>query len=155
MSDPVRIVAYEPRHRRVWAELNEAWIIGEGFEIEPSDRLLLDDPDGQIISKGGQIFMAEDANGALGCVAVKPMADGGLEVTKMTVTPAARGRGVARRLLEACAREGRRRGAPRLWLETNSRLTPALTLYRSFGFADLPRQPSAYARSDVQMELGL
>jgi ribosomal protein S18 acetylase RimI-like enzyme len=45
-------------------------------------------------------------------------------------------------------------GAPRLYLETNSGLAPALALYRSFGFLKItPETPSPYARADVIMEL--
>jgi putative acetyltransferase len=45
---------------------------------------------------------------------------------------------------------------PRLYLETNSALAPALALYRSFGFQEIrPETPSPYARADVIMELRL
>ena len=45
-------------------------------------------------------------------------------------------------------------GAPRLYLETNSGLAPALALYRGFGFRQItPAEPSPYARADVCMEL--
>ena len=47
----------------------------------------------------------------------------------------------------------RRPGTYRVYLETNSGLAPALGLYRSAGFVDLPAQPTSYARCDVWMEL--
>ena len=53
-------------------------------------------------------------------------------------------------------RPARARGAPRIYLESGTPLTPALTLYRKFGFKDLEpeRRPnSPYARADVWMEL--
>jgi ribosomal protein S18 acetylase RimI-like enzyme len=42
--------------------------------------------------------------------------------------------------------------APRLYLETNDALAPALALYRAMGFRDLPRQDTPYARCNVWME---
>ena len=54
----MRIVPFEPRHADAWRTLNEAWI-SRHFAIEPKDRLVLDDPAGQILAKGGRIFMAE------------------------------------------------------------------------------------------------
>ncbi len=83
------------------------------------------------------------------------MPDGGFEVIKMTVSEAARGSGLGRDLMQACIDRGRAVGAPRLYLETNSNLAPALVLYRAMGFADLPRQETPYARCDVWMALAL
>ena len=70
----------------------------------------------------------------------------------MTVTPAARGLGLARRLLEACEAAARQAGAARLYLETNSALKPAIALYESAGFVHLPPRPTPYVRADVFME---
>jgi len=151
----MRIIPFEPRHADAWRTLNEAWI-GEHFVIEPKDRQVLDDPAGQILVKGGAIFMVEDAAGAaIGCCALIAMADGGFELAKMTVAPAARGSGLGRALLSACIEAGRAAGAPRLYLETNSSLGPALALYRAMGFRDLPAAPTPYARCNVWMELRL
>ena len=150
----MRIVPFEPRHADAWRKLNEAWI-SRYFAIEPKDRLVLDDPAGQVLAKGGRIFMAEQGGETVGCVALIAMADGGLEVAKMTVAEAARGTGLGRLLMQACLDEAARAGAPRLYLESNSSLAPALGLYRAMGFVDLApemRPPSDYARVDVWME---
>ena len=151
----MRIVDFEPRHAEAWRELNEAWI-SRWFTIEPKDRQALDDPEGAILAKGGRSFMAEaDEGEAIGCVALLAMADGGFEVAKMTVAESARGTGLGRLLMQACVDAGRAAGAPRLYLETNSGLAPALGLYRAFGFRDVESQPTEYARCDVWMELPL
>ncbi len=70
----------------------------------------------------------------------------------MTVTPDARGLGLARRLLEACEAAARLASAVRLYLETNSALKPPIALYESAGFVHLPPRPTPYARADVFME---
>ncbi len=58
--------------------------------------------------------------------------------------------------MAAAVERAKAAGAPRLYLETNSGLAPALALYRSFGFAEIsPAEPSPYARADVVMELRL
>ena len=151
----MRIVDFEPRHAEAWRTLNEAWI-GKHFAIEPADMEVLDDPTGKVLASGGHIFMAETADGEpIGCVGLKAMADGGFEVIKMTVSEAARGTGLGRDLMQACIERGRAVGAPRLYLETNSGLAPALGLYRAMGFVDLPKQETPYARCDVWMALAL
>ncbi len=149
------IAPFEQRHADAWRSLNENWI-SANFAIEPKDRLVLDDPVGKIIDKGGRIFMAEDADGeAVGCVALIAMADGGFEVAKMTVAERARGTGLGRKLMQACIDAAKAAGGHRLYLETNSSLAPALGLYRAMGFTDLDpemRPPTDYARCDVWME---
>lgn len=153
----MQIVEFEPRHAEAWRTLNEAWI-RRWFTLEPKDRKALDDPEGVVIGARGRIFMAEDGGAAVGCVALLPMGDGGFEVAKMTVAEAARGAGLGRRLMQACVDTGRAARAPRLYLETNSRLAPALGLYRAFGFREIDKgdaPPSQYARCDLWMELPL
>ena len=148
----VQIVPYRSDHAAAWARLNEAWLAEGGFAVEAKDRTVLYDPEGSILRPGGRIFIAEQDGEAIGCCALIAMADGGFEVGKMTVTPAARGQGVSRRLLETCEAEARAAGAHRLYLESASSLTVAGALYRSFGFIDLPARPTPYARADVFME---
>ena len=100
--------------------------------------------------------MALEHGEAIGCVALMAMEGGGFEVAKMAVTEAHKGRGIGRDLMGACVARARQLGAPRLYLETNSGLAPALGLYRSFGFEVIePAEPSPYARADVAMELRL
>ncbi|WP_269715683.1 GNAT family N-acetyltransferase [Caulobacter sp. NIBR2454] len=150
----MQIVDFEPRHADAWRTLNEAWLT-KYFVVEAKDREILDNPGPVILDKGGHIFMAELDGQTVGCVSLIPMEDGGFEVGKMAVHESAQGRGIARRLMELCIDKARALGAPRLYLESSSHLTPALTLYRSVGFVHLPPSPTPYARADVWMEMRL
>ena len=94
------IVDFRPKDAAAWAQLNTAWLVEGGFAIEAKDRVAIDDPQGVFLDKGGRIFIAERDGEAVGCCAMVPT-DDGVEVCKMTVTPAARGLGLARRLLDA------------------------------------------------------
>ncbi|MDB5494544.1 MAG: histone acetyltransferase [Phenylobacterium sp.] len=150
----MEIVDFAPEHGGAFKALNEAWI-AKYFVLEAKDREVLDDPDGKIIAKGGKIFMALEAGHAVGCAALIAMPDGGYEVAKMTVSEDLRGSGLGRRLMQACIDAARAERAPRLYLETNSSLAPALGLYRAMGFRDLAPAETPYARADVFMELRL
>lgn len=147
----MEIVEFEPRWAEAFRTLNEAWI-SRYFTVEPKDREVLDDPQGKIIDQGGRIFMAVQDGQAVGCVALIRMADGGYEVAKMTVAEHLRGSGLGRRLMERCIEAARAAGAPRLYLETNSSLAPALALYQAMGFKHLAPAETDYARADVFME---
>ena len=147
----MEIVEFEPHHAAAFKALNEAWI-SKYFTLEAKDREVLEDPQGQILSKGGRIFMAMRDGQAVGCVALLKMADGGFEVAKMTVSETLRGSGLGRGLMQRCIDAGAEDGVPRLYLETNSSLAPALALYRATGFKDLAPVETEYARADVFME---
>jgi GNAT superfamily N-acetyltransferase len=148
----MEIVEFEPEHSEAFRTLNEAWIT-KYFALEDKDREVLDDPHGQIVAKGGRIFMAFKAAEPVGCVALIRMPDGGYEVAKMTVVETLRGSGLGRILMQRCIDAGAEAGAPRLYLETNSGLAPALGLYRAMGFKDVAAPDhNDYVRGDVWME---
>lgn len=147
----MEIVAFEPAYAEAFRTLNEAWISAH-FALEPKDREVLGDPQGQIIDKGGCVFIALKGGEPVGCVALMRMEDGGYEVAKMTVASSQRGEGLGRQLLERCIEAGAALGATRLYLETNATLAPALALYRAMGFRELPPKPTPYVRADVFME---
>jgi len=147
----MKIVAFAPEHAQAFRVLNEAWI-SKYFALEAKDRVVLDDPQGQIIDKGGKIFMAIKDGRAVGCVALLKMPDGGYEVAKMTVSEEMRGAGLGRDLMRVCIDTGACDGVSRLYLETNSKLAPALGLYHAMGFQLLEPAQSDYARADIFME---
>jgi putative acetyltransferase len=137
--------------------LNEEWIT-RYFSLEPADCATLGDPEGKILRKGGQIFMAYFGRQAVGCVALIPMEGGVYELSKMAVSPEMRGLGIGRRLLQHAITQARQIGAKSLFLGSNSRLENAVHLYESVGFRhvppeNLPEMP--YARANVFMELPL
>jgi ribosomal protein S18 acetylase RimI-like enzyme len=151
----MQVIDFEPRFAEAFRTLNEAWIT-RLFTMEPKDAEIIGDPQGQVIDRGGHVFFALDGGRPVGCVALIPMQDSGFELAKMAVEEASRGRGHAKALMGACIERSRALGARRLYLESNSSLTAARALYRSFGFTDLPperRPKSPYARADVWMEL--
>jgi len=78
-------------------------------------------------------FVAQERGQALGCGGVA-FADGFAEVKRMYVRPKARGRGVARAILDRLELEARRRGITRLTLETGDAQLAAIRLYEAAGF---------------------
>jgi ribosomal protein S18 acetylase RimI-like enzyme len=71
----------------------------------------------------------------------------------MTVAETLRGSGLGRVLMQRCIDAGAEMRAPRLYLETNSSLAPALGLYRAMGFEEVGRpEHNDYARGDTWME---
>jgi DNA-binding MarR family transcriptional regulator/N-acetylglutamate synthase-like GNAT family acetyltransferase len=85
----------------------------------------------------GTFLLARVHGDAVGCVALRLQPGPEAEVKRMWVDPAARGMGVARRLLEATEAAARAAGAPALRLDTNRTLVEAIALYRSAGFVEV------------------
>lgn len=150
----VRVVTYSHRHRERFRELNLAWIT-EHFRVEDADRRALDDPEGYILGHGGEILIAESEGNVVGGCALLRNDDGSFELAKMAVDTAMRGRGVGRMLGEAAIERARALGGSRVELLSNTRLTPAIALYRSLGFVEVPLPPNDYERANIKMVLEL
>jgi GNAT superfamily N-acetyltransferase len=81
------------------------------------------------------VLVARDDDGtALGCGALRPLGDGAVEIKRMYVVPAARGRGVGRAVLAGLEDVARRRGWPTLRLETGPLQPEAVALYTAAGY---------------------
>jgi GNAT superfamily N-acetyltransferase len=154
MAEPV-IEQFRPELAPAFARLNRQWI-EELFAIEPPDEQVLGDPEREVIAPGGQIFFARADAEIVGTAAALLHSPGVFELAKMAVTPGWRGRGVGRLLGQAVIDFARSSGALRLFLLTNSRLSPAIRLYERLGFVHRPLPPATgYTRADVYMELEL
>jgi len=149
----IRIVGFDPRWREDFAKLNIEWL-QRWFVVEPHDHEVLGNPEQHILADGGHVLFAVDADDqALGTVALKHDGDGVFELTKMAVTPAARGQGIGRGLMAAALALYRTLDGRELYLESSSVLTPSIAMYESVGFRHhpAPRAGSHYARADVHM----
>jgi DNA-binding MarR family transcriptional regulator/GNAT superfamily N-acetyltransferase len=153
-SASVEIVDYSPAHRQAFRDLNEEWIT-KYFRMEESDYKALDHPKEYILDQGGHIFMALHKGEVVGTCALIAMDDGGYELAKMAVSPRAQGLGIGYLLGRACIDKARALGASRVYLESNTMLKPAISLYHKLGFLKVAGPPSPYERSNIQMELRL
>lgn len=146
----IQVSGYRPELAAAFAALNFNWI-EKWFEIEEPDRKVLLDPEHSIIEPGGNVLFALHGGEAVGCVGLKPVRPGVLELTKMAVREDLRGAGVGGLLMQAAINDARRLGAGELVLDTHSSLKNAIALYERFGFVHAPTGDSPYRRSDVSM----
>lgn len=149
----VEVRPFRPELREHFYRINAQWL-ERYWSLEPIDRQVLSEPEKHVIKPGGAIFYAAVDDEVIGTVALlKDAAPGEYELSKMGVETGWRGRGTGRLLLDAAIAEFKRRKGGLLFLESNSKLGPALQLYESAGFVHQPalRPGSHYARSDVYM----
>lgn len=97
--------------------------------------LPLGDPD-SYRAPHGVFLIAWSDDLPVGCVSLRPLETGTAEVKRLWVAPAARGMGLARRLMTALESRARQIGYTQLKLDSNSILSEAIALYRRNGWAD-------------------
>ena len=150
----VDIVDYRADFAEDFKRLNYEWI-ERYFSVEDVDRLYLENPEEKILQPGGHIFMALYESGVVGTCALVKMDDQTYELAKMGVTASAQGKGIGWRLGQVAIAKAKAIGAQSLFLESNTKLAPAISLYKKLGFRKVVGDPSPYARCNIQMRLDL
>ena len=150
----IQIIPYEAQYRSAFKTLNEVWI-RQYFKMEASDYKSLDHPESYILDKGGYILFALHEGEVVGVCALIKMQDEvyDYELAKMAVSSSMQGKGVGKQLAKAIIDQAKAVGANRLFLESNTVLSPAIALYRKLGFQEIHGYESPYERSNIQMEL--
>jgi ribosomal protein S18 acetylase RimI-like enzyme len=128
--------ARSPEDIRVVAGLFEAYAASLDFDLGYQDFAgELAGMPGKYAAPAGELLLARDREGrSLGCVALRPLADGTCEMKRLYVAPQARGLGVGRALVEAVIDRAARIGYREMRLDTHPSMTEAITLYRNLGF---------------------
>ncbi len=126
------------------------------YGLEPAPKTTdkdLDDLEG--FYAGGIFDVIETPEGDIvGTVGLMPLRDEGetdaVELRKMYLKPAARGKGMGKLLLNHAIAQARALGFRRIELQTNNVLEEALGLYKKYGFA-----PSARAEVEKRCDQAL
>lgn len=155
-SNKVHIVPYGPQYNAAFKALNEEWI-SKYFVMEEADYKALDNADSYIINNGGHILVALYNNEPVGVCALLKMDDPDYdyELAKMAVSPKAQGKNIGFLLGRAIIEKAKELGGHKLYLESNTILKPAISLYHKLGFTKVAGRPSPYERANIQMELEL
>lgn len=156
MESDYTILPYQPEHAVAFKALNEAWIT-RYFRMEETDERSLGDPQGYILEKGGHILMVMQGDRAIGTCALIAMPDSpyDYELAKMAISPEVQGLGLGWKLGMAIVDLARSLGASSLYLESNTRLKPAISLYRKLGFVEVDGLETPYERCNIKMVLEL
>lgn len=106
-----------------------------GFDVSLSA-----DPDARdMIRPRGAFILALSDGLPVGCVGLKGTDKGYAEVKRLWVAPAARGLGLARRLMAVTEETARALGIRTLRLDTNRALPEAIAMYRGSGWTEIDR----------------
>ena len=154
LMNEVKIITYLKQYRDQFKTLNYEWL-NKYFEIEPMDEAILSNPQ-KIIDDGGQIFLALIDAEAVGTVALIKVNESTFELAKMAVTENHQGKSIGKKLCLAAIEYAKEMHFKSIFLESNSKLTPAINLYKKLGFKTIPGELSShYKRCDINMSLDL
>lgn len=150
----IDIIQYEDSLHEDFRRLNLEWL--DHYQLrEDADMLVLNNPRGMILDKGGFIYLAKAGDEIVGTAALIPEGHNVYELAKMSVTEKWRGKGISKLLLESCLQKAAEVGAAKLELFSNHQLTHALKLYEQYGFVYVDVKDSPFETADIKMELHL
>lgn len=154
--EAVEIVPYSPAMKKHFRDINLEWL-KKYFDVEPVDEMLLNDPVGKVLKKGGHLLFAKVDGEVVGTCALLKRPHQEYELSKMGVLAKAQGQQIGRGLLLAALEYARSQKAKAVVLHTSPKLTAAMNLYRSAGFVDIPFDPSEreHHRPSIKMRLEL
>jgi mannose-6-phosphate isomerase-like protein (cupin superfamily)/ribosomal protein S18 acetylase RimI-like enzyme len=150
-GDKISIIPFTNKFRTAIKELNIEWL-EQFFKVEPIDLKMLNDPENEILNKGGRIYYAKDNEIITGTYSLLKITDKTYELGKMAVTSSARGNGTGNALMQHCLYISQQMGIEKLVLYSNRKLHPAIHLYTKFGFIEVPMEKSYYKRANIKME---
>lgn len=155
----VDIIEYRPEYKEVFKTLNEAWL-NRYFKIEKKDLELMENPEKEILKKGGSVFFALIGGKAVGTAALFKVDEKTFELAKMAVDPSFQRKQAGRKLAEAAVDKAREKGAEAVILWTDIKLYAAVSLYRKLGFetiepSNIISLPYKRAQCGILMRLDL
>lgn len=142
---------YTAENKDAIKKLNYEWL-QKYFRVEDLDVQVLSDPQGEILDEGGMIFYAWNNDEIAGTVSLLKTTETSFELSKMAVTQNRQGLGIGKLLMEHAINAAKEAGAEKLILYSNTKLQTAITLYRKYGFEEMPLENNHYERCNIMME---
>ena len=129
----MKIIQFEERYRQDFIDFNTDWIVSNFGFLEDHDKETFEKIDEEIKS-GAMIFFAVENDIALATCMVTPMTDTTWEICKLGSNKNLPHKGAGSAVFEASMKWALSHGAQRLFIFSNSKLKPALHIYRKYGF---------------------
>ena len=132
----LEIINFDEKYTQYFYDLNAEWL-NKHFYIEPYDEMVLSNPKKFIIDNNGYIFFAKIDDKIVGVVSLINQKTF-YELSKMAVSPEYRGLQIGEKLVKSCMDFGKKKNWNEIILYSNTKLAPAINLYKKLGFVEVP-----------------
>lgn len=147
----MKIIPFDEKYRQDFIDFNTDWIVSNFGFLEEHDKETFEKIDEEMKS-GAMIFFAVENDIALATCMTKPMTDNSWEICKLGSNENLPHKGAGSAVFEAAMKWALNHGAQKLFILSNSKLKPALHIYRKYGFKEIKLDNYEYIRGDIAFE---
>ena len=148
----MKITEYNARYKDSFIKFNTDWIVDNFGYLEKEDIETFEKIDEEL-ANGGMIYFAVENDIPLATCMAKPMDSNTWEICKLGSDKNRTHKGCGSAVFEAAMQWAIHHGAKRLFILSNSKLKPAIHIYKKFGFREIKLDDYEYARGDIAFEL--
>ena len=147
----MEIVTYDSKYKDKFIEYNTDWIVDNFGFLEKEDKETFENIE-QDIDNGAMIYFAVEGDVVLATCMVRYLQEHTWEICKLASNKHQDHKGCGSAVFEAAMHWAVDHGASRLFILSNSKLKPAIHIYRKFGFKEIPLEDYEYIRGDIAFE---
>ena len=145
----MKIIPYSSRYHKDFVAFNTDWILDNFGFLEQEDLDTFEHVDEELI-QGAMIFLAvNDQDETLACCMTRPLQNGRWELCKLASNKHLPHKGAGSAVFQAAIDHAISNGATELFLLSNTKLKPALHIYRKFGFEEVKLENYEYERGNI------
>lgn len=147
----MKIIEFNEKYRQDFIDFNTDWIISNFGFLEKHDRETFEKIDEEM-DNGAMIYFAVEKETALACCMTMPMDGETWEICKLGSNKNVPHKGAGSAVFEAAMKWAINHGAKRLFILSNSKLKPAIHIYKKYGFKEIKLDNYEYIRGDIAFE---
>lgn len=146
------LIEYDEKYKKDFIQFNTDWIVDNFGFLEKEDKDTFDHIE-ENIRNGAMIYFAVENGIALATCMVVPLDENGVwELCKLGSNKKYPYKGAGSAVFAAAMKWAIDHGAKKLFLLSNSRLKPALHIYKKYGFQEVKLDDYEYVRGNIAFE---
>ena len=151
----MQVIEYQEKYKKDFVKLNTQWV-ERYFVMEDADLEVLEHVD-DLLKSGAMIYFAVEEDQVLATCMAMPLDGDVWEICKLAASGQYTGTGAGSAVFRASMNYAKEHGAKKLTLISNSRLKPALPIYKKFGFKEVPLNKAywGFERADIEFEYNI